>query len=89
MGPDEVESPVERYQAIRDELTKFDPDLATRTEVILLTKADLCSPADAEAHAAELRAIAPDRPLLIASAVSGRGIRPVTGQLWTLLRGDA
>jgi GTP-binding protein len=89
MGPDESESPVERYQAIREELVKFDPDLATRPEVILLTKADLCSASEAEAHAAEIRAVEPDRPLLIASAVSGRGIRQIVGHLWTQLRGDA
>lgn len=87
MGPDETEAPAARYAAIREELAKYDPDLAERPEVILLTKADLLSDRDAEAVADEIRAVAQaDRPVFVASSVSGRGLRPVVGKLWTLIQ---
>ena len=88
LGPEEAESPVERYLAIREELVKFDEELAHRPEIIMLTKADVCSDADAQQHAEALRAVAPTREVFIASAVSGRGLRPVVGRLWTLLRAE-
>jgi len=86
LGPEEMESPLERYQAIREELVKFDPELAERPEVVLLTKSDVCSEADTQAAADALRAEIGDRPLFVASSVSGRGLRPVVGRLWTMVR---
>ena len=86
MGFDEAEEPAARYAAIREELAKFDPELAERPEVILLTKADLCGEAEIEAVAASIRELAPDRPMFVASSVSGRGLRPVVGKLWTLIQ---
>jgi GTP-binding protein len=86
LGSDEAESPAERYAAIREELVKYDPELSERQEVILLTKADLCSDTEAAEAAATIQALAPERALFIASAVSGRGLRPVTGRLWTIIQ---
>ena len=41
LGPDESLDVVERYQNIRRELEKYDPELAQKPEVIVLTKQDL------------------------------------------------
>ncbi|MBM74724.1 MAG: GTPase ObgE [Proteobacteria bacterium] len=41
MDPTEEETPLERYKAIRDELSAFDAELTTRQEIIVLTKCDL------------------------------------------------
>ena len=39
----ENENPLDTYEIIRSELKKFDPELLTKDEWILLTKADLCT----------------------------------------------
>ncbi|MEL6346448.1 MAG: Obg family GTPase CgtA [Myxococcota bacterium] len=88
LGQEEVEAVVDRYAAIREELHKFDPELAKRDEVILLTKADLVSDRDAQA-AVDALAAASEHRIFVASAVSGRGLRPIIGHLWQLLRGES
>ena len=86
MGHDEVDDVVERYRAIRDELVRYDPNLAARPEVIMLNKADVRTDDEiAELHDA-LIAVAPDRMIFVASAVTGKGIRPVVMHLWGMLQ---
>lgn len=85
MGPDETEGVVERYLAIREELARFDPALARRREVILLNKSDVRPDEEIAELREALAAVAPDRRVFIASAVTGAGIRPVIMHLWNLL----
>jgi GTP-binding protein len=86
MGPDETEEVVERYTAIREELARFDPALAARHEVILLNKSDVRPESEiAEIHEA-LKALAPHCEIFVASAVTGKGVRPVIMHLWRLLQ---
>lgn len=62
--------PLENYRAIRNELGLFDPALAQRPEIVAVTKADLpAAEATRAALAAEL-----NRPVLLISAVTGRGL---------------
>ena len=86
MGEDEAETVIERYLAIREELARFDPALARRHEVIMLNKSDLRNEADIAELKAELSALAPDRYVFVASAVTGSGVRPSVMHLWNRLQ---
>ena len=86
MGPDESEGVLERYTAIREELERFDPRLATRREVILLNKSDICPESEIAQLRTDLEALAPDRSIFVASAVTGAGIRSVVMYLWGMLQ---
>ncbi len=82
LGPEETESVIERYQAIRHELAAFDEELSQRQEVIMLTKADLRAEEEIAEIKAALEEAAPSRPIFVASSVTGQGIRAVIGHLW-------
>ena len=41
LGPDESLDVVDRYQNIRQRIEKYDPELAQKPEIIVLTKQDL------------------------------------------------
>ncbi|MCK6502991.1 GTPase ObgE [Myxococcota bacterium] len=63
-----------RYRAIRAELAAFDPGLAARPELVVLTKADIVPPEERDQALAALQAeVGADRVLVI-SAVTGQGI---------------
>ncbi len=64
-----------RYLAIRAELLAFDPEFASRPELVVLTKADLASPEDRDlARQALARQVGEDR-VLVLSAVTGTGVK--------------
>jgi GTP-binding protein len=71
--PTGAEDPVEAWRTVRGELEKFDPDLAARPSLLLLTKIDL---GDHEEAAAELAAASGARVYPV-SAVAGTGLREV------------
>jgi len=86
MGPDEVDPPEVRYQAIRDELVAFDRELSERPELVVLTKADV---ADIDAVRAAGRWFAERvgrEHVLLASAVSGAGLDRLKHTLWTRVK---
>lgn len=68
--PQDQSDPVLNYRQIREELRLYDPTLAERPEVIAVTKAELPGAAElAEALTVEL-----GRPVLLISAVTGKGL---------------
>jgi GTPase len=73
--PDPVDGtdPIRNYETIRDELALYDPELARRPEIIVVSKSEL--PGAAEL-AEKLSAIS-THPVLIASAVTGEGLNRV------------
>ena len=91
VGPDGIASPggadpvhvtVARYRAIRSELEAFDPDLAGRPELVVLTKSDLV---DADALDAARRALCREVPadrVLAISAVTGQGVSGLVHRTW-------
>ena len=85
LGSDEMESPAARYQAIRDELAEFDPELSARQEVLVFTKADLLSEEELESVYAAFREEIGDVSVQVISSVTGQGIRPLVGLLSTRL----
>jgi GTP-binding protein len=68
--PDDQSDPIDNYRAIREELRLYDPALAERPELVVVTKGEL---PDAPA-VAQLLSEAIGRPVLTVSAVTGRGL---------------
>jgi GTP-binding protein len=69
-APDDQTDPIENYLSIREELRLYDPALAERPEIPVVTKGEL---ADA-ATAAELLSETIGRPVLVLSSVTGKGL---------------
>lgn len=69
-APDDQTDPVENYLQIREELRLYDEALAARPEIVVITKSEL---PDASA-AAELLEERIGRPVLMISAVTGKGL---------------
>jgi GTP-binding protein len=78
--PVDGSDPLANYRIIRGELEKYDAELARRPEIVALTKADLL---DKEAAETVRRRLADDlgRPVLLISAVTGRGLNELVGAI--------
>ncbi len=75
-------SPVEAYTTIRNELSKYSPELAAKEELVVANKIDVTGGA---AAAREFSASI-GRPVLPISAVSGKGLPQLTEGLWELIQ---
>lgn len=76
--------PMDNYRAIRGELDQYDPNLAHRPEVVVVSKADLPAAGDvAERLARELA-----RPVIAISAVTGQGLDKLLRHICSLLDGQ-
>ena len=89
LGPGEDEDGVrdctplrERYRVIRDELRRYDADMLTRPEIVVLTQADTALPEEIAAA----RALFPGGTLVI-SAVTGEGVQALVHAVWSMLQG--
>lgn len=83
--PDASAAALARYQAIRGELGRYDPDLLERQELVVLTKADLADEGRREAFRSALAdQVGADRVLVI-SAVTGLGVKELLDRLHQLL----
>jgi GTPase len=69
-SPDDQTDPVENYLQIREELRLYDPQLAARPELLVVTKCEL---PDATAVVELLKEVT-GRDALLVSAVTGRGL---------------
>jgi GTP-binding protein len=82
--PGDNTDPVANYQAIRDELGKFDSELRGRLEIVVVTKADLPGAADVQQRMCdELR-----HYVLLISAVTGSGLDELVGEIAKKLHKD-
>ena len=79
--PMDQTDPIENFHAIRDELQLYDGSLAERPEIICVTKSEL---PDA-ATVAELLQEDTGRPVLLLSAVTGRGLPELKSRILQLL----
>ena len=68
--PDDQTDPVENYLSIREELRLYDEQLALRPELVVVTKGEL----EDAAAVAEFLTETIHRPVLILSAVTGKGL---------------
>ncbi len=89
LGPDESLGIVERYQNIRAELEKYDPELAKKPEVIVLTKLDLVDEDELEIVIDLLRDVVGKRRILRCSSITGDGVHKVTKYVWRKLLGHS
>ena len=75
--PMDGSDPIENYRRIREELEQYDAALIDRPEIVVVSKSEL---PDAEA-VAELLEEAQDKPVLRISAVTGRGLPQLMGEI--------
>ena len=83
-GDEESPDALRRYWALRTELEAYDPKLAQRPEIIVLTKVDLSNGSEA----LEMKALferKTGRPVLVMSSVTGAGKKEAIDALWSLL----
>jgi GTP-binding protein len=86
LDPSEGRSPVADYDALNEELARFDPELAKRPQVVAMSKGDL--PEVREAHRKARRAFSRRGvELSLVSAATGEGVREVLFALEKLLVG--
>ena len=69
--------PIDNYQTIRQELVKYNPELAERPEIVAVTKSEL--PTAVEIH--EQLAQTTEEDVLLISAVTGDGLNQLTGRI--------
>jgi len=66
----------EAYKTVREEISAYGHGVAARPEIVVLSKADVLSAADAKQQLARLKRAAKKMPLVV-SAVSGQGVTEV------------
>lgn len=77
-----TQTPLEAYETIRGELSRYSETLGQKEEIIAANKIDLTG---GEEAAQELRA-AVDQPVFALSAVAGKGLAPMLEAVWSLLQ---
>ncbi|MDO4574407.1 MAG: GTPase ObgE [Planctomycetia bacterium] len=77
--------PLENYQAIRSELTRYDEKLARRPEILAVSKADL---PESEEVAAQLRTLT-GKEVLVLSAVTGANLNKLVESISRMLNEHA
>lgn len=70
------------FELINDELLKFDPELARRSQIEVINKIDLVSPE--RLQALKSRAEADNRHIYFISAKEGIGLEPLVEEMWNL-----
>lgn len=85
LSPDAESDPVADYRALRHELEQFDPRLAERPELVVLTKVDLPEVRDAFDELRARFAREHERELFALSSATRHGVRELLQALLTLL----
>ncbi len=80
-APMDLSDPIENYRAIRDELRLYDPKLATRPELPIVTKCELPEAKDVARRLAEVAG----RPVMMISSVTGKGLPDLARELVRLM----
>lgn len=88
LQPEDGSSPAENYRVIREELAQYSEALADKPELVVLNKADLVG--DEKAIQKAAKAVCRDLELrasdvLVISAASRQGLKPLLEKLWTRL----
>jgi GTP-binding protein len=80
-GDDQILDPLRRYLAIRHELKTYDPDLAARDEMVILTKSDVTEP-DRMQEIVDCFTAETGRAPLVISAPTKAGLDPLKIACW-------
>ena len=81
LDANEAEGCIENYRAIREELRLFDPELAEKPEIIVISKVDLISKHDLEVLEEMLRSEIPDREIFAVSGPIHEGLTELMDHL--------
>jgi GTP-binding protein len=84
---DDVLDPVARYEALRGELAAYGAGMEDRSEIVVLTKADILQGDDRERLVAALEA-ASGAKVFVASGVTGEGVNAVLDAVWAVLEAN-
>jgi len=88
VAPLDGTTPVQNYKLIREELRQYSEALSEKPELVALNKADLVLPEEAEEALKEVSRelnLRPDREVMIISAASRDGLKPLLERLWAML----
>jgi GTP-binding protein len=86
LDPTDDREPMADYEALQNELMKFDPELAARPQIVAMTKADL--PEVQEAYAKLRPKFAKKKiDLKLVSSATGQGVRALAIDLYKLVTG--
>ena len=86
LDPTDEREPMADYEALQDELERFDPELAARPQIVAMTKADL--PEVQEAYAKLRPKFAKKKiELRLVSSATGEGVRALAIELYKLVTG--
>lgn len=75
--------PAMSYATLLQELAEHDPALATKGQIIVLSKADLVTPQQRQTVASKLP---PNEAFVWTSAVTGHGMKQLKSKLWQLIQ---
>jgi GTPase len=81
LAPVDGSDPAANFETIERELAAHDPRLAALPRVLVLSKADLVTEAEAEAEAEVWRSRLPDVTVVLTSSATGRGLEELVGVL--------
>lgn len=84
-APIDGTDPLENYRAIRHEIEAYDPALAKRPEIVVVSKAELAEADDVQRRLSQEL----NRSVLSISAVTGQHLNRLTSQVWDLLQASA
>ncbi len=84
LSPDEVQTPKERYRVVYDEMLAYDPGLAKKPQIIVLTKCDLVDEETVKAVKKEFKSIK-NTALIVISSVANKNVDVVLDKLTELL----
>ncbi len=80
LGDESEGSPVQRYQVLREELRRYDPELLLRPEIVVLTKADIADEDDIATARQEL-GTAGVAEVRVISAAARLGVRELVQEM--------
>jgi GTP-binding protein len=82
LAPVDGSDPEANHALVERELDLYDPRLAALPRVLVLSKADLVTPAAGEAARMDwARRLGPDVPVIVTSAATGEGLRALAAEL--------
>lgn len=84
--PIDGSDPASNYKAIRGELNRYSPELASKDELIVLNKVDLLPPDERESIIAQITNDLNLDPIISCSGATREGIRDVLEHCWSLTK---
>ena len=88
IAPMDESNPADNYRLIREELRQYSEALADKPELVVLNKADLLPPEEAQEvlkRIARELDLLPGRDILLISAAAREGLKPLLERLWAML----